>query len=253
MPRQVSPDELAAELAPVSRWLLLLDFDGCLSPLVDEPDDARPAAGALTAIRDLSSRTDVAIVSGRPVADLRRRLPDDLPVLLAGGHGAELAEPGTAPEPLVEVDQAVLDALAADVRELVDESAGWRIERKPASVAVHHRLVRDGERDRIPDVRARFEQSAGPDFVVLDGHEVTELRPTSTDKGRVVDLLVARFPDLLPLSFGDDTTDEDAFAAANRHGGRAVLVATEDRTSHATVRLQDPDEVVTTLQALSGT
>lgn len=250
MPQRVTPSDLAEDLAPATRWLVLLDFDGCLSPLVDEPDAARPEEGAVEAIRQLARRTTVAIVSGRPVDDLRRRLPDDLPALLAGGHGAELAGPGDVPEPLVDVDQDVLDRLADDVRAMVDEAHGWRIERKPASVAVHHRQVAGSERDRIPEVHARFEQDEGEDFVVLDGHEVTELRPTSTDKGRVVAMLADRHPDLVPLSFGDDTTDEDAFAEAVARGGRAVLVSTEDRESHADVRLHDPTEVVATLTGI---
>lgn len=248
----VTPHELVADLGSATRWLILLDFDGCLSPLVDEPDDAQPAAGAIDAIRALAELTTVAIISGRPVEDLRRRLPADLPAVLAGGHGAELAQPGEAATALVAVDQAVLDDLAIDVATMVDTADGWRIERKPASVAVHHRMVAADRRTALPSVKARFEEAAaGGDFVVLDGHDVTELRPTSTDKGRVVALLADRHPGLLPLSFGDDATDEDAFAEAVARGGRAVLIATVDRPTRADVRLGTPDDVVATLTALA--
>lgn len=253
MPQLTAPDDLARTLLPVTNWLVLLDFDGCLSPLVDEPDDARPAPGAIDAIRGLADLTEVAIVSGRPVDDLRRRLPLDLPAVLAGGHGAEIAEPGQPPTALIDVDQSVLDDLAADIAAMVAIGDGWRIERKPASVAVHHRMVDAHNRRVLPLVRARFAEATSADFVVLDGHDVTELRPTSTDKGRVVDLLASRHPGLRPLSFGDDTTDEDAFAAAIRHDGRAVLVAEDDRDTHATSRLATPADVVATLQHLTNT
>ena len=166
------PPQLAEELAPAGRWLFLLDFDGCLSHLVDEPEDARPADG-------------------------------------------------------------------------------WRLERKTASVALHHRMVTGDAVDLLPRTRARFFVDESDTFVVLDGHDVTELRPRATDKGVVAALLADRHPDHVPLSFGDDTTDEDAFRVAVARGGRAVLVATAPRETAATHRLTDPDAVVATLRRLA--
>jgi trehalose 6-phosphate phosphatase len=38
------PTELATALGAPERYLVVLDFDGTLSPIVDRPGDAAPAA-----------------------------------------------------------------------------------------------------------------------------------------------------------------------------------------------------------------
>jgi trehalose-phosphatase len=258
--RAANPAALAAELAPASRWLLVLDFDGTLSPIVEHPDDARPAPGALDAIRSLAARTSVAVVSGRPVAQLRDRL-GDLPVTFAGGHGAEVVAPDGTSTSLVDDPDGVrrtLDAAEAAVGALVDTDAGWVVERKDASLAVHHRRVDPPLRDRLlPQVLDTLHEARDrpePDgFEVLEGKAVVELRPAGVDKGRALAWIVDHLDTRPPLVIGDDVTDEDAFAEAARHGGASVLVAEHPRGTVARWRLHTPDEVVRFLAALAAT
>ena len=56
--------------------LFLLDFDGTLSHLVDHPSLARLSADTRRALARLAGlpRTHVAILSGRQLADVRRRV-----------------------------------------------------------------------------------------------------------------------------------------------------------------------------------
>jgi trehalose 6-phosphate phosphatase len=254
-PPRIAPDELAGRLPAPERLLVLVDFDGTLSEIVPEPDAARPVDGAVAALAALADRCPVAIVSGRPVADLRRRLDPDLPVTLAGGHGAEVATPDGRERALSDpaAVATTLDRLEADLADLVDPAAGWVLERKPTSLAVHHRKVADPE-PTLAAVRDRMRRDldAPPGFALLDGKAVTELRPAGVDKGGVVDHLVAEHPDRHVLVVGDDVTDEDAFAAAIARGGTAVLVADTPRPSRAIWRLRDPREVVTLLSHLAG-
>lgn len=50
---------------------LCLDFDGTLSPVVDDPEAARPLQGVVEMLGPLASRfAAVAIISGRPAAYL---------------------------------------------------------------------------------------------------------------------------------------------------------------------------------------
>lgn len=100
----MTPAEAVDRLAATRVLLVALDFDGTLSPLVDEPMAARMLPEARTAIDALlaAPATVVAFVSGRSLADLRviAEHDDDSPILLAGSHGAEhwMPEPGM-PEP----------------------------------------------------------------------------------------------------------------------------------------------------------
>jgi trehalose 6-phosphate phosphatase len=253
----LAPTDLAAALAPVERWLVVLDFDGTLSPIVDRPDAARPADGALEAVRAVAERTRVAIVSGRPLDDLRART-GDLPVTWAGGHGAEVVTRDGRLTRMIDpaAVAATLDRAVTAVDALVDRADGWLLERKSTSLAVHHRHVPPSvEATALPQVRAALEARCDdpPGFEVLAGKAVLELRPAGVDKGQALAWLAARAPDLDPLVVGDDVTDEDAFRAAVERGGVGVLVSEIPRPTAASWRLAGSDEVVALLVALTRT
>jgi trehalose-phosphatase len=84
-------------------------------------------------------------VSGRPVRDLRRRLEPKDHLTLAGGHGTEVVHPDGTEDALVDPDDVkeVLDTVEHALQDVLDVSLGWLVERKPASIAVHHRQVAD--------------------------------------------------------------------------------------------------------------
>lgn len=264
-----TPDDLDAlrrHIGDPRTWTFVLDFDGTLAPIVDHPDEAAPAPGALEAVASLAEICEVAVLSGRALDDLQARLgsiPDGL--LLVGGHGSEARRPDGTHEPLTDLEagREVLDQLESSLRDLVDEDAGWMVERKSTSLAVHHRRVADDAVDALlPTVRGRLEEATdeGPGFVLLRGKAVLELKLRGIDKGRALawldeqaadraDQLPGR-PPIVPLVFGDDTTDEDAFEASLAIGGDAVLVADEPTATSARFRLRDPSRVVTLLRAV---
>ena len=72
-------------------WALFLDVDGTLLEIESHPDDVR-AGPLLKHLLELASGAlggALALVSGRPIADLDRRFsPLKLPIV--GGHGAEM-------------------------------------------------------------------------------------------------------------------------------------------------------------------
>ena len=249
-----SIDAILGDLPTTGELLVLVDFDGTLSEIVNTPDAAVPVEGAEAALRRLGGRCRVAIVSGRPVRDLRRRLTVDETVTLAGGHGTELVHPDGTEDSLVDLDQVgpVLDRVEAELASVVDVSTGWLVERKPASIAVHHRQVADPGQTLLK-VRHVLDDHCDdePGFVVTDGKAVTELRPAGVTKGTVVERLADDAPDRHLVVVGDDVTDEDAFRAARARGGTTVLVGEEDRETEAAFRLATPADVVNLLGALA--
>ena len=245
-----TPDEVAAALPPVADAVVLLDFDGTLSHLVDQPGDAAPTTGAARAIRALAARTRVVLVSGRSVDDLRPRLPDDLDVTFAGGHGAELAHGKEDVQPMVADIGRVThhrDAAIEKLHAILDDVPGWVVEVKPTGVAVHSRMATDADA-HMAEVLDVLDAHAVADMEVTRGHDVVELRPAGVNKGVAVARLLADDA-RTPVAFGDDVTDEDTFAEVVARDGIAVLVATEPRATHASLRLTDPDAVVATLAA----
>src|SRR6185312_10732075 len=56
-----------AIVAAPERALVALDYDGVLAPIVDDPDQAVPAPGAIETLRRLAGRVGtLAVVTGRP-------------------------------------------------------------------------------------------------------------------------------------------------------------------------------------------
>ena len=246
--------EVLAALPATSSLLVLVDFDGTLSDIVSRPDDAKPVDGAEDVLAALAARCEVAVVSGRPVVDLRRRLKVGHTVSLAGSHGTEVVHPDGTVDTLVdpEVVRGTLDTVERELNDLVDVGDGWLIERKPAAIAVHHRMVADPG-TKLLAVRRVLDSHVGdePGWVVADGKAVTELRPDGITKGNVVERLADMHPDRHLLVLGDDVTDEDAFAAARTRGGTNVVVADRSQESIAPFRVPDPATVVQLLAAIA--
>ena len=219
--RPVQPGEIAAWLRPLAtaRIALFLDYDGTLAPITRHPSETRMEDSTREALEACVRRedTEVTIVSGRSLADLRARLPLEH-VAHAANHGLEIDGPGL--ESFVHPDLHLFaeraHSLAGALREN-DEPGVW-LEEKGASLTLHYR-------EASPDAHARVAERAkqvitGAGFQAREALCAVEARPpTGWDKGRAVfHVLRARhgpeWPEQLGVVYaGDDETDEDAFRA----------------------------------------
>jgi trehalose 6-phosphate phosphatase len=204
---------------------ILLDFDGTLAPIVAEPDKAVALAGVPALLARLAKRFAlVAVVSGRPVDYLARRLPDAGATRLVGLYGLEVADAGTGEvERLAsaQVWERPLTA-AADAAE-ASAPRGLVVERKGLAVTLHFRSA-----PHLEDWAAQFAEDwarrAG--LLAHPGKMSVELRPpVKTDKGTVVHDLAAGIDAV--CFFGDDVGDLPAFAELQRMraGGEAATLA----------------------------
>jgi trehalose-phosphatase len=252
------PVELARRIVervdPEVRALIALDNDGTLSLIAPTPDRAQLAPGAHAALRALCRSADVAIVSGRGLDDLAERF-HDLPVHLVSEHGLRHRSPTHAVEMLSdELDAATLTKLRTELAALLPPAAleaGWLVEDKEVSVAVHYRAVPGELREpTLTRVHALLSEIAANDGALQTGKEVLELRPSGADKGAALRALSSARPGALVVMVGDDVTDESALAYAESCGGVGVLVAEEPRASAASARLRTPAEVVRLLEEL---
>jgi len=242
------------------------DFDGVLSPLVEDPARARPVEGALDALARLArSVSQVAIVTGRPALVATELTgvtghPGLASLVVLGHYGLERWDAATGrvtSEPVpagVEVARARLPELLREVG-LPDAF----VEDKESSLAVHTRRLPDPvgalERLRVP----LTELAATTELQLEPGNLVLELRPPGVDKGVALRGLIESTGARSVLYAGDDLGDLAAFRAVDerrKDGLRAVLLAT--RSSGATelidaadIVVDDPTGVVTVLTALS--
>jgi len=260
---------LAPLLVDPAATAVLSDFDGTLSPIVDDPDDARPLPGAAPLLARLADRFGtVAVVSGRPVSFLLDHLSSTEGAAgtghrtgggavphFVGLYGLEHSTPDgrVVPDPVAAEWRPVVDATVARLRAAAPEGAF--VEPKGLAVTVHWRTV-PGAAWASGAVRDEEERTG---LQVHPGRRNLELRPPSAiDKGSVVArLLEGR---RAACYFGDDLGDLPAFAAlahAARRGMATVAVAVADEESPAEVLeaadliVQGPDEAFAALYWLA--
>ena len=238
--------------------LLLLDFDGTLAPIRRDPGRATLAASTRELLTRLAARRDVAlaVVSGRTVADLRRRVGIS-GIHYAGCHGLEIQGPGLRyRHPRAAAYKPVMKRIARCLKTRLDGFTGVLVEDKGYDVAVHYRTA--GRRGIAAARRAAAEVARrhARDCRLERGRLVYEFKPRiAWDKGRAVRLLLSRFRSRqpFPVYIGDDLTDESAFrAVAGR--GLAMLVDNPERPSRtaAPVRARSMSAARRLLLALTG-
>lgn len=236
--------ERLVEVAGLARFVLATDFDGTLSPFVIDPMTARPVEGAmdvLAAATDLDG-VNVAIVSGRDIDTLRELTNAPDTVDLIGSHGAQTSRDlsrdlldDDARFRLVEVEAAL-----AGVRHQFPDA---RIERKPASVALHTR----GLADYVADAALATAAKAGdrPGVHVLLGKSVVELGVLDMNKGVALRALADATDSAAVVYLGDDVTDERAFELLPADEGHVTVKvgAGETQAAYRVDAIDDVPEV----------
>lgn len=231
---------LRARLAaiPLHRLILFLDFDGTLTPIVSRPQQARLSRPVRDTLGELVRFLPIVVISGRAPKDLRQRVGLH-EVCYVGHHGLSCLEAGgdviwlTTPP-----HRTLVHGWLRALRTAAEGIEGAFVEDKGVTVALHDRLVKPKHRSRL---RRRALRSLAPwiargSVSLLRGKRVLEARSSRAgNKGTAV-LMLLRRPwarRRVPVYFGDDQTDFDAFSVirdrglAIRIGGRRG-VAGED-------------------------
>lgn len=236
-----------------SKPILFLDYDGTLSPIVPNPEDAVLAEKTKKVLQKLSEVIPVVVVSGRDRADVQAKV--GLDVIYAGSHGFDITGPNGLDMQYEGGEKAVgaLDEAEQRLQEKLKDVAGCRVERKKYAIAVHYRNVADHEVQTVKDVV--FEELQKSEHLKKGtGKKILELKPNiDWNKGRATTWLLSTLgvatDKQIPIFIGDDITDEDALAAIAEEG-IGILVGLHGEKTAASYRLQDTDEVAQFLDQL---
>jgi alpha,alpha-trehalase len=236
--------------------VLFLDYDGTLTPIVNNPEDAGLSENMSAVLQELAQACPVAVVSGRDLSDIRKRVAVE-DIYYAGSHGFEIIDPEDQPlenrkfaDFLPKMDRAE-DSLYQRIKDV----SGARVERKKYSIAVHYRQAANSDIPAIEDAVKRVCEDLDG-LRMSRGKKIFEVHPdVDWHKGKAVRSILSslhRDPEtVLPVYIGDDVTDEDAFRALKEKG--VGICVTEDGTQKtaASYRLNHPDEVYEFLNRLS--
>lgn len=236
---------------------VFLDYDGCLSPIVKDPDKAFLSEEMKSTLKKLADVCSVAVVSGRDRADVEKLVGLDN-VYFAGSHGFDITGPGGMQTEPGDATKALpaLDEAAKTLNTSLEEIQGVVVERKKYAIAVHYRNVADEQVDRVKETVDQV-LSQHEELKKGLGKKIIELKPNMDwHKGKAVLWLMNELdlnkPDIIPIYIGDDITDEDAFASLQEQKyGLGILVGEHDDKTAATYRLEDVDEVRLFLEKLT--
>lgn len=234
----MSLDDDLGRVVDSGGFLLGLDFDGTLAPLVEHPDLAVPDPSAVELIAELASRAEieVAVISGRARSDLEERLGEVAGVVLVGEHGNDTGGT-TAPNRVV--------AQAEDfIRQVAEDAGGATVEVKPNSVTFHYRHLESDQAEPFLD-RIREWASSREEIRLLEGKKVIELTTVTSDKGDAIRELAGGRP---IVYLGDDVTDETVFEVLRPDD---VGIKVGEGPTGASHRVEDVDEVVRILEKIA--
>jgi trehalose 6-phosphate phosphatase len=234
--------------------LLMFDFDGTLTPIVDTPEIADLHVQTRVLLRGLSryKKFTVAVISGRALNDLQSKIA--VPgIIYAGNHGLEIEGPELSfIHPITEEIKPALRIMGIVLKKALGAIQGAMVEDKGITLSIHYRLVDDGKAQQVKDI---VENTVGVAEMLgkvrtRSGKMVYEIMPAvSWDKGKAVKYIMKRYgrggrqSGLLPIYFGDDLTDEDAFKVIESYGGTAIYVGDENKQSAAGYYLKSNWEV----------
>ena len=274
------------EGAKEKKVCVFLDYDGTLSPIVNDPDKAIMSEEMRRAVNRVSQAFPTSIISGRALEKVRGFV--QLPHLFyAGSHGLDISGPGQPPRETPAQGEAKGEGNGGGQGETPESSSSTCLSYQPASnhidlvrrvrklliektksiegvtvednkfcCSVHFRNCSDTA--SVSDIEAIVKGVVDSQGLQMkQGRKVFEVRPQITwNKGNAVSYLMNAFElsaeDAFPLYLGDDKTDEDAFHQLEEMGaGSSIVISSIAKRTLARYSLRDPSEVLVFLNKLA--
>jgi len=239
--------------------LLLLDYDGTLTPIVKTPSKAIIHKDIRELLQKLSRSPycKIGIISGRKLEDIKNIVGVD-GITYAGNHGLEIQGPKIKFESQVSPRlKSIIRNIATGMQKRLSGIKGALIDDKGLTLSIHYRLVNKKD---MPAFEKIVSEVTNPYMVsdkikVNSGKKVYEIKPpVKWDKGKVVLWFLARqqfisgVKNVLPIYIGDDITDEDAFKALKRKG--LTVFVGKPGNSKADYYLKNTEEVTKFLRSI---
>lgn len=259
--------------------LILLDYDGTLTPITNIPSEALPPPGMLQALGEICAdpKNLVCVISGRDRQFLDLHLGDVKGLALSGEHGSFIKYPGDEwVNLLAEMDMGWKDEVMSIFKFYTERTSGSTIEAKETSITWHYRNA-DPEYGEFQakECMNHLENSvvSKRPVEILVGKKCLEVRPISVNKGEIVKRLMGAQSEQwdFVVCVGDDKTDEDMFRALRTMrqatigstgptkvpNGQppyyfTITVGSSDKKSAALWHLTSSEKVVEALQTLAS-
>ncbi|KAL8226940.1 hypothetical protein R6Q57_016772 [Mikania cordata] len=275
-PSALTSFEYIINRAKDKKIVIFLDYDGTLSPIVDDPDRAFMSDDMRSAVKRVAEYFPTTIISGRS-RDKVHELVGLTELYYAGSHGMDIMFPledtlsihhssyiRSTDKQGKEVNLfqparefiSMIDEVFRTLVEVTKNIPGAKVENHKFCTSVHYRNV-DEKSWRVVAQHVHDVLKNYPRLRLTHGRKVLEVRPViEWDKGKAVEFLLESLglnnsDDVLPIYIGDDRTDEDAFKVLKEgNRGYGILVSSIPKESKAFLSLRDTLEVSEFLKRL---
>ncbi|OVA01947.1 Trehalose-phosphatase [Macleaya cordata] len=214
-PSALSKFEGMMKEAKGKRIVVFLDYDGTLSPIVDDPNKAFMSDAMRAAVREVAMYFPTAIISGR-CRDKVYEFVQLKDVYYAGSHGMDIVTPvGPHLKMMTQLDvkyqtsnaiqhkmndiilfqpaQEYLPAIQEIVKVLEEKTKrihGAMVENNRFCISVHFRRVREEDYCKLEE-QVKSVVKDKPQFRITRGRKVIEIRPSiKWDKGHALEYLL---------------------------------------------------------------
>ena len=144
-------DVVAVKIREAKHILLLIDYDGTLTPIVERPEFAYLSLEVKECLQGLAGvpYLTLGIISGRTLEDLQERV-DINGIIYVGNHGLEIEGPGVSfVNPAAKQEVPLLHSLWQDIDKAIADIRGARIDNKGLTLSLHYRLVGEAQLDEL--------------------------------------------------------------------------------------------------------
>ncbi|XP_068140255.1 uncharacterized protein [Drosophila tropicalis] len=238
-----------------SKLAILLDYDGTLAPIADNPSKTKMPDELEQILHKIAKHPQIfmAVISGRGLKDVQKMVNID-GITYAGNHGLEIEYPdGSRHDYKLPSDiEKNYIAMVKELKQKVEKNGAW-VEDKRVSLTYHYRdtpvELKDGLKNQATEICQRF------GFRANQAHEAIEAKPpVNWNKGEAaMYILKQKFGDnwandVKAVFAGDDTTDEDAMRVLKGLGRSFRIAADAQIQTFADFRLPKQDVMTDLLQ-----
>ncbi|HSA06313.1 MAG TPA: trehalose-phosphatase [Candidatus Gastranaerophilales bacterium] len=228
--------------------LLMFDYDGTLTPIVDKPENAKLEPEIKNSLESLAedSFMHIAIVSGRDIKTLKKLSGiKSKEISFFGIHGGQSIINGEICDYSSPLQKNRIQKMRAIFKKELQYFEGVMLENKIYSVAVHYRLADEGD---IPEIlKIIYEKlddyNSDKELKIQSGKKVIEILPSNFSKDKAVRHLINACPEYFPVYFGDDYTDIPALTEAIKRKGVGIGIWSKDFTYPEGINVMKIEEI----------
>jgi len=252
---------VAVRLREAKHILLLIDYDGTLTPIVERPELAHLSPEMKECLQGLvnNPRLTLGIISGRTLGDLQERVGIK-GIIYAANHGLEIEGPNISfINPAAKQAISSLRSLCQDISKAIAAIKGARIDNKELTLSLHYRLVDEAQLDELNKIFTEIVKAplASGQIRITPSKKAYDIKPAvDWDKGKAVEFIAQKLAGEdkpLMLFLGDDVTDYDGFRTVDMNDGISIFVGKETTEPPAQYFLYSPKEVYQFLRMVGDT